>query len=148
MNARLTTALAACLLAACATPGSNNGATSSAPATLASGVDKSNIDPSVRVQDDLYAHVDGGWVKRFEIPADKAGYGVFIKLRDDTLAQLHGIIDGLEGNSAALADPDARKIRDLYASFMDEARLESLGLKPLTAEFARIDAIKGKDEIP
>src|SRR6185436_17462084 len=101
----------------------------------ASGVDKSNIDAAVRAQDDLYGHVDGGWVKRTEIPADKAGYGVFIKLRDDTLAQLHGIVDGLEGNPAALADPDARKIRDLYASFMDEPRLESLGLKPLAGEF-------------
>jgi predicted metalloendopeptidase len=148
MNARLATALAACLVAACAAPNTTPDTASSAHIPLASGVDKANIDASVRVQDDLYGHVDGGWVKKVEIPADKAGYGVFIKLRDDTLAQLHGIIDGLEGNSAGLADPDARRIRDLYASFMDEARLESLGLKPLAGEFARIDAVKTKAEIP
>src|SRR6185437_7918717 len=103
MNARIATALAACVLAACATPATAPVAGTSAPSGLASGVDKSNIDAAVRAQDDLYGHVDGGWVKRTEIPADKAGYGVFIKLRDDTLAQLHGIVDGLEGNPAALA---------------------------------------------
>jgi predicted metalloendopeptidase len=146
MNTKITAALAACVLASCATPGSSP--TASAPSTLASGIDRSNLDAAVRVQDDLYGHVDGGWVKRTEIPADKAGYGVFIKLRDDTLAQLHGIIDGLEANPQAATDPDARKLRDLYASFMDEPRLEALGLAPLAGEFARIDAVRSKEEIP
>jgi putative endopeptidase len=146
MNARLATALAACVLAACATPGSTSTATG--PGGLVSGVDASNIDSTVRAQDDLYGHFDGGWVKRSEIPADKASYGVFIKLRDDTLAQLHGIIDGLMADPSAASDPDARRIRDLYASFMDEARLESLGLAPLAGEFARIEAISSKEQVP
>jgi len=145
MNAKLAAAAAACVLAACATTGNAPTGTS---AGLVSGIDTSNFDPAVRPQDDLYGHFAGGWLRKTEIPADKAGYGIFIKLRDDTLAQLHGIIDRLEANPQALADPDARKIRDLYASFMDEPRLAALGLKPLAGEFARIDAIRGKQEIP
>ena len=49
--------------------------------------------------------------------------------------------------SADPADPDQQKIADLYASFMDEAALERLGLKPLEAEFARVDALKSKQQI-
>ncbi len=150
MNAKLIAALAACMLGACATPNPTAVTGSAAPsaAARASGIDTSNFDDSVRVQDDLYGHFAGGWEKKTAIPADKAGYGVFIMLRDQTLAELHGIIDGLEASRAAGSDPDARKIRDLYASFMNEARLESLGLKPLDREFARIDAIRTKEEIP
>src|SRR5205807_416197 len=75
-------------------------------------------------------------------------YGGWLKLQDETLLQLRGIVDGLDADGKPAADADARKIADLYASFMDEARVDSLGLKPLDAELARIDAIVRKDELP
>jgi predicted metalloendopeptidase len=91
--------------------------------------------------------VNGGWLARNPIPADKARYGVFIKLRDETLTQLHDIVEGLEREPDAAKDADARKIRDLYASFMDQGRLDKLGLSPLAGELARIDAMRSKDEV-
>ena len=51
-------------------------------------------------------------------------------------------------DSPRAGDDEARKIADLYASFMDEARLETLGLKPLQGEFAAIEAISEKKAIP
>ncbi len=118
------------------------------PAPRPSGIDTASFDPAVRVQDDLYEHVNGGWLARHPIPPDKARYGVFIELRDRTLAQLRGIVEGLRARPGAAADPDARKIRDLYASFMDEARVDRLGLAPLAGEFARIERVSAKDQIP
>ncbi len=117
------------------------------PFTQSSGMDPTGFDPAVRAQDDLYEHVNGGWLARNPIPADKARYGVFIKLRDETLAQLHDIVEDLGRDPDAAKDADARKIRDLYASFMDEGRLDNLGLAPLAPELARIDAIRSKDDI-
>ena len=111
---------------------------------LLSGVDLQYVDPSVRPQDDLYRHLNGKWLDSFQIPADKGSYGSFTYLYDATQEQLRGIVDGLDGSG----DAEARKIADLYASFMDESRLEALGLKPLQAEFAAIDAISDKKEIP
>jgi len=58
------------------------------------------------------------------------------------------IIDSLSTPGASDSDPDAKKLGDLYASFMDEAQLETLGLKPLQAEFASIDAISDKSALP
>ena len=125
----------------------------SAPKTaMLSGIDLQYVDKSVRPQDDLYRHLNGKWLDSFQIPADKGSYGSFTYLYDITQEQLRGIVEGLGGAGAGVGagtgDPEARKIADLYASFMDEARLETLGLKPLQGEFAAIDALSDKSGIP
>jgi putative endopeptidase len=117
--------------------------------TLASGVDMQYVDRSVRPQDNLYRYLNGKWLANFQLPADKAIYGAFTYVDDKTQEQLNGIVEDLErAGAGADTDADARKIADLYASFMDEGRLETLGLKPLQAEFAAIDAIGNLREIP
>src|SRR5580704_8246336 len=116
-----------------------------APA-LVSGIDIQFFDASVPPQDDFYKHINGKWLADTEIPPDKGSYGSFMKLRDDSEAKLHAIIDDLQ-KSVDPSDPDQQKIADLYFSFMDEPALESLGIKPLSGEFSKIDALKDKKEI-
>jgi putative endopeptidase len=76
-------------------------ARSAAPPALLSGIDVQYIDDSVRAQDDFYKHINGKWLASTEIPADKASYGSFTKLRDDSEAQLRAIIEGLPSPAAA-----------------------------------------------
>src|ERR1700733_8279426 len=116
-----------------------------APA-LVSGIDIQYFDASVRPQDDFYKHINGKWLADTEIPPDKGSYGTFMQLRDDAEAKLRTIIDDLQ-KSVDPSDPNQQKIADLYFSFMDEPALESLGIKPLAGEFAKIDALKDKKEI-
>jgi putative endopeptidase len=118
-----------------------------APATLGSGIDMQYVDSSVRPQDDFYRYVNGKWSATVAIPADKARWGSFDLLSEQALDLSHDILEGLEQSHDA-KDPDQVKLAELYASFMDEARTESLGDKPLSAEFERIDAIRSKHEIP
>jgi putative endopeptidase len=118
-----------------------------ASAPLGSGIDIQYFDDSVRAQDDFYRHVNGAWLNSVEIPADKARYGSFDKLNDDSIEQLRSVLERLQ-QSTDPADPDQKKIVDLYASFMDEPALERSGLKPLAGELARIAAIKSKAQIP
>lgn len=149
MNKLLLGAACACLVAGCSkTPEAPKTEAAMPPAApaLVSGIDLQYVDDSVRAQDDFYKHVNGKWLATTEIPADKGRYGSFDKLNDDALEQLRGIVEGLQ-KSADAKDPDQQKIADLYGSFMDEDTLEQLGLKPLEAEFARIDAIKDKKEL-
>ncbi|WP_338771777.1 M13-type metalloendopeptidase [Massilia sp. METH4] len=122
------------------------GAAIAATAVPSSGIDTQYIDHGVRVQDDFFEHLNGGWLKTAEIPADKASWGSFMKLRDDTLPQLRGIIEDLAKQKGLQGDE--RKIADLYASYMDEKKLDALGIKPLQAELARIAAVKDKAAIP
>ncbi len=115
--------------------------------TLKSGIELGSMDRSVRPQDDLYRYSNGKWLAETEIPADKSTYDSFTLVSDRTDEQLRAIIDGLQ-KSTDPADPDQRKLADLYASFMDQATIERVGLKPLANEFARIAALDTRDEIP
>ncbi len=114
---------------------------------LKSGIDLQYVDPGARAQDDFYRHVNGKWLTATAIPADKSSYDMFAYLADQTESQLHGIVEGLQ-KSADPGDPDQRKIADLYASFMDEAGIERRGVAPLAPQFARIDALASKAQIP
>jgi len=148
MNKLLLGAACACLVAGCSKPPEAPQTEAAAPAApaLVSGIDLQYIDDSVRPQDDFYKHVNGKWLATTEIPADKGRYGSFDLLVDNSQAQLRGIVEDLQ-KSADPKDPDQQKIADLYSTFMDEPALEQLGLKPLDAEFAKIDALKDKKEI-
>jgi len=114
---------------------------------LVSGIDTQYIDDTVRAQDDFYRHVNGKWLASVEIPADRGRYDAIAQVTNAVQSQLQEIVAGLAKDADA-AHPDERKIADLYASFMDEAALDRLGLKSLHAEFARIDALKDKGQIP
>nr|WP_308937206.1 M13-type metalloendopeptidase [Duganella vulcania] len=133
--------------------GAADNTTSVAPASAqvanakpVSGIAVEYIDPAVRAQDDLFTHMNGKWLATTEIPADKASWGSFAKLRDDIQPQLRAIIEGAAANQAG--GPEAQRIGDFYASFMDEAKLEQLGLTPLNAELAKIDAVNNKKQLP
>jgi len=107
-------------------------------APLASGIDRAELDPAVRPQDDLFRHVNGTWIARTEIPADKARWGSFYLLAEGAEKAVQEII--LEAQNAT-EGTEERKFGDLYASFMNEARIEALGATPLAADLATVDTI-------
>ncbi len=120
---------------------------------MISGIDTKYIDSGVRAQDDFYRHVNGVWLDTIKIPADKARYGSFDQLFENSLEQLRGLVEGLPTVAApqpasGAADSEQCKLADLYASFMDEAELERRNLEPLAAEFARVAALRRKAQIP
>ena len=127
-----------------------SGAAKPARGTLAlgSGIAVQYIEPAVRVQDDFFTHLNGKWLKTTEIPADKASWGAFAKLHDDTQPQLRAIIEGAAKSARKAAGSDAQRIGDFYASYMNEKKVNGLGLAPLTAELARIAAIEDKAGLP
>jgi putative endopeptidase len=105
-----------------------------------SGIDQSNFDNSVRIQDDIYTAVNGGWEKKTEIPADRTTWGAFSELRDLSELRVRGIVEAAAGHK----DASARQIAAFYGAFMDEARAEKLGNKALKPLLTKLDAIKDK----
>lgn len=113
-----------------------------APVTgLRSGLDMTTFDKRVRPQDDLFRHVNGGWLAATEIPADRPIAGTFVQLADKAEADLYAIIERLAGDPNKSPGSIAQQVGDLFASFSNEARLNELGAKPLTPALAQIDAI-------
>lgn len=152
MNAKpLATALVCSLVvASCVTnePPAPSAAPSKAePAgILQSGVYLQNLDRTVRPQDDFYRHVNGQWLAKTEIPADRSNYGAFTLLEDGAQRDLRAIVEEASQAGAA-AGTDTQKVGDFYASFMDEATIEARGLTPLAGELARIDALASKKDV-
>ena len=139
------TAVALCLtaVAACASP-----APPAAPAKApVSGIDFAAFDKAVRPQDDLFQHVNGSWLKKTGIPADKSSYGAFDILFDKAQADLKAIVEEAGKSTTKTPGSEAQKIGDFYESFMNDALVEQLGLSPLNGELAAIDAIKTKTDL-
>ena len=106
-----------------------------------SGVDVAGFNRSVAPQDDLYRHVNGGWLARVAMPGDRVSYGTFSEIADRTDLDLRAIIEEVAARPNRPRGSAAQQIADLYASVMDEARLEQLGAAPIEPELRRIDAI-------
>src|SRR5271155_2365881 len=110
------------------------------------GIAVDNMDPSVKPGDDFYDYANGNWIKRTEIPPDRSRIGVFTALDDLSNKRTVGLIEEtVEAN--APAGSNARKIADLYTSFMDEVRIEAKGLAPLRPRLDAIAAIRDKREL-
>jgi predicted metalloendopeptidase len=115
--------------------------------TLALGIDTTNFDRSVRPQDDFFRFVNGGWLARTEIPADASSWGAFNQLRENSRTALHSIVEEA-ASSKAPAGSESRKIGDLYASYMDSARVEMLGITPLEGDLAAIAKLTSTSQLP
>ncbi|WP_164234670.1 M13 family metallopeptidase [Microbacterium hydrocarbonoxydans] len=105
--------------------------------TLPSGLAIEEFSSDIRPQDDLYRHVNGAWLARTEIPEDKARWGSFHLLAEQAEKDVRAIIEESQDASEGTL---ARKIGDLFASFMDTERITAAGVTPLAETLAEIDA--------
>ncbi|WP_349425534.1 M13-type metalloendopeptidase [Microbacterium sp. LWS13-1.2] len=103
-----------------------------------SGLALEELSAEIRPQDDLFRHVNGSWLDRTEIPEDKARWGSFHLIAEQAEKDVHAIV---EESQQAEPGTEARKIGDLYTSFMDTERIEAQGAAPLADVLARVDAV-------
>jgi putative endopeptidase len=105
-------------------------------------IDQTASDSSIRPQDDFFSYANGTWIKNTEIPPSQFGWGAFMSLRDQSITDIHSILDSLSHVSVLPKNTPAQRVADLYASIMDSATIESKGLTPLKGDFERINNIK------
>src|SRR5271156_2481857 len=110
------------------------------------GIAVANMDRSVKPGDDFYDYANGDWIKRTELPPDRARIGVFTKLADLSNKRTAALIEEL-AKSNAPAGSGARKNADLYNSYMNEAAIEAAGLAPLRPHLDAIATIHDKREL-
>ncbi len=102
-------------------------------------MDRAGFDPSVRVQDDLFRAVNGGWLRSTQIGPDKAAiYGV--DLPDVVDQRVRAIVESM-ARGPQQAGSVAQKVGAFYSSYLDTAAIDRAGLAPIAPLLAEIDKI-------
>jgi putative endopeptidase len=115
---------------------------SSVPAIAPWGFDLTGMEQTVKPGDDFFLYANGNWVKNTPIPDDQSTVSTFSQLQGKTNAQLKTILEDAASDRKAVKGSNRQKIGDWYASFMDEAQIEKLGIFVLQPDFNRIAEIK------
>jgi len=113
---------------------------------ISSGILHDHFDSAVPPQEDFFRYVNGSWLKNFQIPEDRSGYGTFTILREKSESQVRQIIEDLSKGEAP-AGSNVAKIGQLYSSFMDEDRIEALGITPIQGDIDCALAIQTKEDL-
>ena len=98
---------------------------------LRSGIDRSAVDPSIRLADDLFGHVNGTWLREYAMPADRSSDGEFRRLRDLSEELVHRIVEDAAADADADPSSEHGMIGVLHRLFMDTDAIEEKGLVPL-----------------
>ena len=114
---------------------------------LASGIEKVNMDLTVRPQDNFYLYMNGGWLKSHTIPGDKTAIGSFYDLRDKADDDVKAIITELAQRNDLKMGSDEQKVAGLYRSYMDTEQRDNLGTAPVQPIFDAIKQLKDKKDL-
>ena len=110
------------------------------------GVETQYISKTVKPGDDFFTYVNQGWVQSTHMPLGFSVFGSFNEVGLRTEEQINAIILGAAKSAGPEGDP-RRQISDLYASYMDTARIERLGLAPIRRALEPILRAKSLDDI-
>ncbi|MGZ8363946.1 MAG: peptidase M13, partial [Caulobacteraceae bacterium] len=101
------------------------------------GFDIAGMDTSVKPGDDFFMYAGGKYQKALVIPPDKPGWSLRLAAAQQTETDIHNILEAAAAKSGDASSLEG-KAGAFYASFMDEARIEALGAKPLEPALAAI----------
>jgi len=114
---------------------------------LVSGIDQSGFDEAVRPQDDFFAYVNGLWVQNTEIPADKARWGTFDALGEQSQKDVRALVEEVSAAEDVEVGTPTQKIRDFYNSYMDAEAATAKGLEAIHEDLSTIAAIDSMDGV-
>ena len=111
------------------------------------GFDAAGVDRATRPGDDFFRYANGAWVDRTEIPSDKAAYSLRLQMTDLVEQRLHDLMEELAAKAPKEPTTLEGKVGAFYRSFMDSARIDVLGVKPLEPILAEIREAKTREAI-
>jgi putative endopeptidase len=118
-----------------------------APVELVSGIDREGFNESIRPQDDFFDYVNGGWIESTKMPSDRARWGTFDALVDQSSADIRALVEEVSESTDVQDGSPTQKIRDYYNSYMDLETATKLGADPISSELSEISAAKSLDDI-
>jgi putative endopeptidase len=109
------------------------------------GFDLSGRDTAVRPGDNFVRYANGGYLDHLTIPPDRPVYSTGSTLTDSAQQRVRLLLE--DAARPARAGSLEQLAGDYYASFMDEVRIERLGLSPLAAALQSIRRADSREKL-
>jgi putative endopeptidase len=106
-----------------------------------------NMDTTVSPKVDFYHYACGTWLKDNPVPADKSRWAGFDELQQRNWKLIKGILEKAEQDQSGPEHSPEREAGDFFAAAMDTNTINSLGLKPLEGDFAKIAAVNSTSDL-
>jgi putative endopeptidase len=110
------------------------------------GFDAAGEDTKVRPGDDFFRYANGGFLDALTIPADRSRFGIDYILATTAETRVRKILESTDTPPPAAA-ADAQRTRALYQAFMDQARVDALGSRPLAPDLQAIEAVMSRAQL-
>ncbi len=114
---------------------------------LGSGIDSSGFDTSVRPQDDFFDYVNGTWLEETEIPSDKARWGTFDALGEQSQRDVRALVEEVSMAEDVANGTPKQKIRDFYNAYLDTEAATAKGIEAIREDLDAIAAIDSMDGV-
>src|SRR5437879_3758502 len=111
------------------------------------GFDLAGADTKTKPGDDFFRYANGTWIDKTQIPPDKPAYSLRLAMTDLTEQRLHGMMETLAAKDVANPSTLEEKVAAFYRSFMDEARIEQLGAKPIESLLSEVKNADTRDDL-
>jgi putative endopeptidase len=96
---------------------------------------------------DFDRYANGTWKDAYVLKDYETDYGSFDTLADRSEEQINAIIKEMAARQDLAPGSDEAKIRDLYASYMDQAARDARGVAAIKPVLDEIAAIDSKDKL-
>ena len=121
-------------------------ATGFAQTTAQTGIDKANMDLSVKPGNDFYQYAAGGWIERHPLTPEFSRYSQFDELQENNQKQLREMIEQFANNTYPQGSLQ-QKIGSLYRLSMDSVRRNREGYTPIKGKLAEIEKIADRKSV-
>jgi putative endopeptidase len=111
------------------------------------GFDIAGQDKATQPGDDFFRFANGAWLDKTEIPADKPGYSLRLAMTDLTEQRLHELMEAAAAKNEREPRTLDGKVGAFYKSFMDEARIEKLGVSAIAPQLDAVRKAKNRGEL-
>lgn len=105
-----------------------------------------NLDTTVSPCENFYQYAVGGWLKNNPIPSTESRWSSFNVVNDSNNLKLRHILNEFSTGEYAEGSME-QKLGDLYSTALDSNLSNELGIKPLTDELEKIDALNSQADM-
>lgn len=111
------------------------------------GINVGYMDKTVNPADDFNRYVNGTWLDKTEIPADRTRWGSFDELRKNTDDDVMAILKEAIKDKTIDPNSDQAKAISLYKTVLDTVSRNKAGIDPLKPYLAKINSVQNADQL-